>query len=146
VNGKNVEHFRAMLQNILDSTEDNADPYKRGIFAVAKAIKGDFDRMFPPEIWQTDSEAIRIIAENTCPKDTALCPICESQLTVRKGKRGNFLGCPKFPLCRGSRSIDGRITVNEALKTFIADKIYEEQCALDSHMGRFQGIDLDDEG
>lgn len=144
MNGKNVKHFRAMLQNVLDSTEGHEDPYKRGIYSVVRAVKGDFDRMFPQEIWKSDAEALRLLAEHHCNDDVTQCPICSNKLIQRKGKRGPFLGCSQFPSCRGSRSIDGRVTVNESLKTFIADKIYEEQLALESHMGRFQGIDLDD--
>ena len=29
------------------------------------------------------------------------CPKCDSPLNLRKGKRGPWLGCSKFPKCRG---------------------------------------------
>ena len=33
------------------------------------------------------------------------CPKCGSELVARSGKSGPFWGCPRFPECRGSRSI-----------------------------------------
>ncbi len=36
------------------------------------------------------------------PVETALeCPKCEAPLNLRRGKRGPWLGCSKFPKCRG---------------------------------------------
>lgn len=132
-----------MLQNILDSTKDNDAPYQRGVYAVIRAVKGDFDRMFSPEAWNADVDALRMIAKEYCETNPTKCPICSSDMVVRQGGRGPFKGCSTFPTCKGSRSIDGRTTLNEAVRVFIADKIYEEQIILESHLGRFQGIDLD---
>lgn len=101
--------------------------------------------MFPPEVYQADTESMRLLAEKYCTDDPTLCPICAHKLIPRKGKRGMFLGCTQFPACKGSRAMSGSITINESLKTFVADQIYEEQLALESHMGRFQDLELDED-
>ncbi len=36
------------------------------------------------------------------------CPECGNQLRVRKGPRGQFLGCSKYPICKFSAPIDYR--------------------------------------
>lgn len=38
-----------------------------------------------------------------------LCPKCGSDLVVRSGRYGNFLGCSKYPKCKYTRKIDGVI-------------------------------------
>jgi DNA topoisomerase-1 len=39
------------------------------------------------------------------PVETELpCPKCEAPLNVRRGKRGPWLGCSRFPKCRGRAS------------------------------------------
>jgi DNA topoisomerase-1 len=35
------------------------------------------------------------------------CPLCKSKMVVREGKYGSFMGCEKFPKCRGIRDKDG---------------------------------------
>jgi hypothetical protein len=33
------------------------------------------------------------------------CPRCGSPMVMRSGSRGNFLGCSRFPECRGTRDL-----------------------------------------
>lgn len=33
-----------------------------------------------------------------------ICPLCGSTMYIRKGKYGDFLGCSKYPNCKGTRS------------------------------------------
>lgn len=35
---------------------------------------------------------------------TASCPRCHADMVVRRGRRGLFLGCVRYPSCRGSRN------------------------------------------
>ena len=37
--------------------------------------------------------------------EKATCPRCRSRLEVRKGPTGWFLGCTKFPRCRGTKEL-----------------------------------------
>ena len=34
-----------------------------------------------------------------------LCPECGAPMYLRQGKSGDFLGCSKFPKCRGTRAL-----------------------------------------
>jgi RNase P protein component len=34
------------------------------------------------------------------------CPKCESVMAVRKGSKGDFLGCVNYPKCDGTKNID----------------------------------------
>lgn len=46
------------------------------------------------------------------------CHLCSSRMLVRKSKMGEFLGCEKYPACRGMRKTDGEIIVPKAKKPF----------------------------
>jgi DNA topoisomerase I len=60
----------------------------------------------------------------TPPLQTELpCPKCEAPLNLRRGKRGPWLGCSRFPKCRGRT---GWNTVDEALQK-------ELEAALEQH-------------
>lgn len=45
------------------------------------------------------------------------CPLCKSKMLERIGKFGNFLGCEKYPNCRGMRKEDGS-TIEPKQKKF----------------------------
>jgi very-short-patch-repair endonuclease len=34
-----------------------------------------------------------------------ICPVCRSKMVLRSGRYGKFLGCSKFPYCKGTRRI-----------------------------------------
>ena len=44
------------------------------------------------------------------------CHLCSNKMLVRKGKLGEFLGCEKYPNCRGMRKTDGSIIEPKAKK------------------------------
>ena len=35
---------------------------------------------------------------------TRVCPLCKHTMVLRWGRRGKFLGCTRYPNCRGTRS------------------------------------------
>lgn len=41
---------------------------------------------------------------------THQCPLCKAAMKERKGSRGTFFGCSRFPQCRGTRQADGKDT------------------------------------
>lgn len=43
------------------------------------------------------------------PQGVLLCPSCNSPMVQREGSRGKFMGCSKFPNCRGTREIQQTI-------------------------------------
>ncbi len=41
------------------------------------------------------------------PPPDAKCPECGADMVARSGRRGQFLGCSRYPQCRGTRQLDG---------------------------------------
>ncbi len=37
--------------------------------------------------------------------EKATCPRCKSRLEVRKGPTGWFLGCTRYPMCKGTKQL-----------------------------------------
>lgn len=37
--------------------------------------------------------------------EPAPCPVCRADMVVRSGPHGDFLGCPRFPQCKGTRNL-----------------------------------------
>lgn len=48
------------------------------------------------------------------------CPKCESPLNLRRGKRGPWLGCSRFPKCRGRM---GWTTLEEGVRTELEERL-----------------------
>lgn len=52
---------------------------------------------------------VKTIKENIKNKNNIannnICPRCGSNLVIRKGKNGNFMGCNQFPKCRYTKDI-----------------------------------------
>jgi DNA topoisomerase-1 len=40
---------------------------------------------------------------------TDLCPECNSPMKLRQGRKGWFLGCSKYPKCRGVREVSAEM-------------------------------------
>lgn len=56
---------------------------------------------------QRHTALVRSASENAAEKITkGICPRCGAPLTVRKGEKGEFAACTRFPSCRFSCSID----------------------------------------
>jgi len=146
LNKTGVEVFRAKLQNILDSIEGDK-PYERGVKAVVRALKIDYDILFPERVWQTGQKALqrihRLIKEH-CYQNEQLCPICGILLKMKTSRAGkHFLGCQQYPLCQGSRSIEGSPTINNAMKEFLSQKVNQEELiAQKQNNNRFRNLDL----
>lgn len=62
-----------------------------------------------------------------------LCPSCNARMVLRKGSRGDFYGCGKYPMCRGTRDVNGKSTTRESSATPIklADGSHEQEAIWD---------------
>ena len=40
---------------------------------------------------------------------SVLCPMCNSPMVRRKGSRGEFWGCSRYPACKGTRNISDEV-------------------------------------
>lgn len=77
--------------------------------------------------WSEVSERAKENAEN--PE----CPDCGRSMCIREGKYGEFYGCPAFPQCRGTMSVQewkdiqaGEFVWNERTAFEIADELEED--------------------
>ncbi|HJN14584.1 MAG TPA: type I DNA topoisomerase [Armatimonadota bacterium] len=46
-------------------------------------------------------------ADEDIEKPDVKCPECGEEMVIRRGRRGPFLGCSKYPKCRGTAQMDG---------------------------------------
>jgi Topoisomerase DNA binding C4 zinc finger len=78
-----------------------------------------FPRFTPNQRFQFQS-----LISKFCPTDHAMCPMCSGPMMHRSSgpTRVSFLGCSKFPKCKGIRSIDGKIHLNRDLKEWLLEK------------------------
>ncbi|ONI46702.1 DNA topoisomerase I [Candidatus Epulonipiscium fishelsonii] len=96
----NVE-FTAQLENVLDEIADGNVEWKE----IIKAFYPNFNKTVKKA--ETEIENIDI-TEVTDVK----CDLCGSNMVVKYGKFGKFLGCPKFPDCYGTKPWFQEIGVN----------------------------------
>lgn len=121
-----VEIFRRKLERAVDiSSEKEGHQLET---AILRGLLIDFDLLFPQEVYQAyGPENISNYVELYCEQDPEKCPICSSKLairTVRKTKE-KFLGCSKYPDCKGTRNKDGTISLTSAIRAHIAKRLYE---------------------
>jgi len=137
--GSPVQRYRRRLQATLaGATSRSRSSTSRQLAAVLQTLLDDFDRIFststPPGL-QRD-------IEQYCYQDSTVCPICGKELSQRKGKYGDFLGCSDYPNCHGSRKIDGSPSLNDALRGFLNEKKKEAGQSSTSNTNRFSGLEL----
>jgi DNA topoisomerase-1 len=63
------------------------------------ACSGYPDCKFTSNFRKTDDGKIQLVEEETREE---LCPECQSPMVLRQGRGGPFLGCTKYPDCRGT--------------------------------------------
>lgn len=137
-----VEEFRYKLQTTIDATRQE-NPM---IASCCRALLADFNMLFSPALFSDDQTQIALLAERHCVKDKTKCPICGSDTVRRKSKikkRGSpyFLGCSRFPACKGARSHQGNISINDALREFLVQKEYDDTVKqLDESLERFGNL------
>lgn len=61
-------------------------------------------------------------------EDEVKCPKCDAPLNLRRGKRGPWLGCSKFPKCRGRLAWKGK-EVSDEMRTALEARLEEHERA-----------------
>lgn len=135
-----VEYFRRALEGTLRAHEKRNDKYSRGVAAIVRALLSDFDRAFSPSILDGTAELHPLI-EEYCYK-WPRCPICGSKMYAKKGRFGDFHGCSRYPDCKGVRGTDKQASINDALKFFLTEKVFEENTRANTSEDRFTNLDL----
>lgn len=133
-------HFRGLLDKTLQAQSGSEDRFAKGIKCVTKALITDFDRMFSPNILKGSGEIHPLIEEH-CHKWPG-CPICGSKMHKKTGKFGVFYGCSKYPDCKGVRNEAKEVSMNDALRFYLTQKLYEEKLKEDTAESRFKNLDL----
>lgn len=64
--------------------------------------------------------------EHALEKEYQMCPDCDSELTVKQGKSGAFLGCANYPNCKYTRAVFEHERVEEKI-------LPGSECPLCSH-------------
>ena len=97
----------------LDKGLDWKNAHKSKSVKTPKSVVGDFHNWTLPQNVIKDRPCQIPYALSIVPKVKILdnaCPDCGSSMVIRvakfgKNKGNEFLGCSKFPKCRGTRSI-----------------------------------------
>jgi DNA topoisomerase-1 len=76
-----------------------AYPKCRSTKPVPEELKEKLKELMPP---LPKKEVPKVEVHETCPE-------CDSPMALRRGPRGFFLGCKKFPKCRGRREVSPEI-------------------------------------
>lgn len=142
----NVEIFRTKLQCTLKSIKHNPDTTSSFFLSILRGLIVDFENLFSKEIYSTSKNNIYKYIDKFCIEDKTKCPICGSILVKRKAKTTNskFFGCSKFPICKGSRTPEGEVSITPYLRSFLAKKIYEIAEEEESNpLNRFDKLDYE---
>jgi DNA topoisomerase I len=83
--------------------EDELDAVSRGEKVWGPLLES-FWQPFKDKIDHIDKEVQR--KDVTHEEIDEVCPECGKKLAIRLGKRGRFIGCPGYPECKYTRSLD----------------------------------------
>ncbi|MBZ0252329.1 MAG: type I DNA topoisomerase, partial [Candidatus Methylomirabilis sp.] len=81
--------FTARMEGNLDRVEEGEVPWVRTL----REFYGTFEQTL-----QKAKETMRDVKREEIPTDVD-CPTCQSKMVIKWGRRGAFLGCPRYPEC-----------------------------------------------
>jgi len=147
----NVEIFRRKLQRLREMEE--VFIISNDFSVIIDSLIEDFNELFPQQIFTNynNKEDLLSLIDKYCFRDPDKCPICGSLMKLRTPRRTRrnyrddytFLGCSKFPKCKGTRKTSGDIVISEALRLFLAEKVFNESSKRESNnLKRFREIEI----
>ncbi|MBV8201985.1 MAG: type I DNA topoisomerase [Acidobacteria bacterium] len=89
------EGYTAALEEQLDEIEDGHLDWRQAV--------ANFDEKFSRDL-ETAGEQMRNVKREGVPLDET-CPDCGSQLLMRFGRYGTFVGCSNYPACKYTRDL-----------------------------------------
>jgi DNA topoisomerase-1 len=89
------EGYTAALEEQLDEIEDGHLDWRQAV--------ANFDEKFSRDL-ETAGEQMRNVKRDGVPLDEK-CPDCGSQLLMRFGRYGTFVGCSNYPNCKYTRDL-----------------------------------------
>jgi len=121
--------FYAPFADELDEVENKDDEYRWGetdeecpkcgqkLTIKVSARTGEFlacsgypDCKFTSNFKKTDDGKIQLVEEE---KRDELCPECQNPMVLRQGRGGPFLGCTKYPDCKGTLPLSTEVSCPE---------------------------------
>lgn len=111
-----IERFRDRFKQVVGRIPGRHSAIKQ----MVKTLYNDFNNIFPPQVYDDKTEFQKLIAR-FCHEEG--CPICGNPTEERSGKFGKFLGCTKYPDCKGVRKTNGDPSVNQALRDFLTGQL-----------------------
>lgn len=84
--------FTADMENRLDDIEQGKTQWRDTI--------ADFYQPFEKRLREAEKD-IEALSRTRQPVENVFCPICNSEMVIRWGKKGYFLSCSKYPKCKG---------------------------------------------
>lgn len=100
-----TEHFETYVNyDFTAKLEDELDEVSRGEKAWIPLLSSFWDK-FKSRIDEKEGSIKR--SDVTHEALDEQCPKCDSQLSIRLGKRGRFVGCTNYPECNYTRNLDG---------------------------------------
>ena len=100
-----LEHFPGIMDlKFTAGMEENLDHVEEGEVNWVELVD-QFYRPFAARVETAIAEAESLKGKPAPGGET--CPLCEAGMVIRYSQRGAFLGCEKYPDCRGTRSMPG---------------------------------------
>ncbi len=100
-----TDHFETYVNyDFTAKLEDELDEVSRGEKAWIPLMSSFWEK-FKSRIDEKEGSIKR--SDVTHEALDEKCPKCESQLSIRLGKRGRFVGCTNYPECNYTRNLDG---------------------------------------
>ena len=107
-----VERYRQALRALADFVDRHPTHLSREV--IVSSLQDEFELLF-----SNDIHPLGPLISKHCYLSIQKCPICGDNVREVSGKFGKFLGCSRYPECKGARGLDGSPTINKELKRFL---------------------------
>ena len=91
--------YRNQLNTIIKRLSNTQCLSKEDVYTIVNIIKNKNLKAKENKIKHI-TEIKNTVLENQLKKENLICPKCNSELKLRKGKYGQFYGCSNYPECR----------------------------------------------
>ena len=109
VNDLLVKHFDSVFNvGFTAQMEERLDSISRGETQMEPVLR-QFYELFAPQLQNAQQTMEKVSLE---PEKTGeICPDCGSELVIKQGRYGRFVGCSNYPACRYTKPLVARLGV-----------------------------------
>ncbi|MCD6653839.1 MAG: type I DNA topoisomerase [Sulfurovum sp.] len=119
-------HFTADMEEVLDEIAEGKKDWQ----SILKAF-------YTPFLHKIEEGKKQIKSLKVAVPTGEMCPLCHSELLLRKGRYGEFIACSNFPKCKYTKNIDGTEPEQPETTDVICDKCGAPMIIKDSKKGKF---------